>query len=120
MKGSKLSRHLRRSNGYLGSSILKKSRTEGRSYYYPKISEEWNKARELLSKPELSLKQNDDKQVAMSLEKAKKEYPSPSLFFIAMKHSIQYMVIVHNSSGWKVQITYIDSKVRTITSTFLK
>ena len=51
----------------------------------PNIGEEWNKARELLSKPKLSLEQIYDKQVAMSLEKANKEYTSPSIFFTVMK-----------------------------------
>ena len=37
-----------------------------------------------------------------------------------MKQSIRYVGIVHKSSGWKIQITYHDSKVRTITSTILK
>ena len=50
----------------------------------PKIGEERNKARELLSKPELSLEQNKDKQVAMLLQNARKEFPTISQFFTAM------------------------------------
>ena len=86
----------------------------------PKTGEEWDRAIEHLSIPELRLEHNDDKQVATSLEKAKKEYISLNLFFTTMKQSITHVAIAHNSSGWKIHITYKDSKVITISSTILE
>ena len=77
-------------------------------------------ARERIRRPELGLKKNDDKDVATSLERDKKEYTSLNLFITAMKQSISYVAISHNSNGWKIQITYKDSKARTISSKFLE